>query len=496
MCLSQANTNMDFLDPKKKQAHARRLYLGYFLMGIALLLAASILLILSNGYDVDRKTGQVIQNGLIFTNSAPESTTIYLNGKANGQTDKRLTVPEGTYNVELQRTGYTTWKKTVQLDGGNIERLVYPRLFPSKLTTAVSKTYDAIPSFSAQSPDRRWLLVTQPGQFNSFDIYDTGKPTQAATVTTIPEGVLTKPAAGAAETLTMVEWSTDNRHVLVKHTFGDAFEYAVIDRSSTENNSYNVTKVTGLSPTLVALHDKKYDRLFIYDATAKTLQTVNVEDKTVAPLLGGVLAFKPYGSKTVLYASEDDVHPGKTLLRILDDGKNYTMRTFDTPSSLLLDLAEFDGSMYVTAASTTEGRLYIYKDPLARLKSDSKTALTPFVLIRFKDPTKISFSANTRFVAMQSGTRFAVYDFEEARRYNFTLPGELPADQFASWMDGHRLVLNQANTVQVFEFDGANQTKLGSLVANSLPFFDRDYIRCRRMQPVRLRLALFALVSS
>ena len=138
---------MDFLDPVKKRAHTRRLFIGYFLVGVAILMASAILVILSYGYDLDRKTGQVIQNGLIFANAAPDAATIYLNGKENGQTDKRLTVPAGQYDIEYRRQGYRTWKKQIQLDGSSIERLVYARLFPEKLEQAESTVFDVAPAF-------------------------------------------------------------------------------------------------------------------------------------------------------------------------------------------------------------------------------------------------------------------------------------------------------------------------------------------------------------
>jgi hypothetical protein len=282
----------------------------------------------------------------------------------------------------------------------------------------------------------------------------------------------------------MVEWSTDNRHVLVRHTYGDANEYIVIDRTA-EQNTYNLNKLIGQNPTRVALHDKKFDKLYIYSAETKLLQTVDAKTKIVTPVLEGVTSFKPYGDKTLLYTTVDPAQPDKTLLRLLDDNKSYTLRTFDTDGDILLEMAQFDGDQYVTAASVKTGRLYIYKNPLPKLKKNSKTPLTPFVLIRFAHPAKLSFSANTRFIAMQSGTRFAVYDFEENRRYSFTVPGELAPDQFATWMDGHRLLLNQDGKVQVVEFDGANQQNLGSILPGFLPFFDRDYERLYTLAPVK-----------
>src|SRR3989344_6640991 len=105
--------HMDLLDPNKKRAHTIRLFVGYFLVGTAIALASLILLFQSFGYDVDRKTGKVIQNGLIFISSHPEASDVYLNGDLKDRTDVRLAVPAGQYSVELKRSGYRTRKHRV-----------------------------------------------------------------------------------------------------------------------------------------------------------------------------------------------------------------------------------------------------------------------------------------------------------------------------------------------------------------------------------------------
>lgn len=472
---------MDFLDPAKKRAHTRRLYIGYALMGIAIMLTAVILLVLSNGYDVDRKTGKVIQNGLIFLNAVPESSDIYLNGKANGSTDERITVPEGKYAIELRREGYATWKKTIQLDGGNIERLVYPRLFPSKLSTAVAQTYTDAPTFSTQSPDRRWILVALPGQLSTFELHDTANPTDPVKTITLPSGTLTTAPAAATQSLRLAEWSTDNRHVMLKHVYGDATEFIMVDRTDPALSA-NLNKVVGQAPTMVTLRDRKYDKLHIYNATTKELRFFDLKTAQSTLVLSGVISYKSYRDTIVLYSATDPLDATKTQVRLKDGDKNYLLRSF-TASDVLMEMAAYGDATYVVLSSPTEGKTYIYKDPINRFKQDAAAQITPFVLMRFASPAKLLFSNNTRFISLQLGTKFSVYDLEENRRYTFTVPGELAADQFASWMDGHRLLLNQASSVQVIEFDGQNQRNLGSIVPGSLPYFDRDYERLFTLSP-------------
>ncbi len=67
---------MDYLDPVKKKAHKRRLYLGYGLMAIVVAFATIILVYLGSGFYVDRQTGALIQNGQILVASRPEGAEI------------------------------------------------------------------------------------------------------------------------------------------------------------------------------------------------------------------------------------------------------------------------------------------------------------------------------------------------------------------------------------------------------------------------------------
>lgn len=473
---------MDFLDPVKKRAHERRLFIGYFLIGIAIIMTSAILVIVSNGYDYDRKTGQVIHNGIIFTATTPESADIYLNGQANGQTDKRLTVPAGTYDIEFRRQGYDSWKKKLDLAGGSVEQLVYPRLFPTKLVTAETKRYDSGPAFSSQSPDRRWIMISQPGKAASFEVFDTANRDQAPTIINLKDSQITPVRTGDKEKLTLVEWSTDNRHVLIKHVFGKSSEFVVIDRQDA-TSSYNVNTTFKVSPSEVRLRDKKYDKLYFYFAKTDILQASELKDKKIVDILTKVTSFKPYRDKVILFTSDDPKTPELTTVKMLDGDKIHTLRSFKA-GPVLLDLASYNNDLYVAAVPVVEDRIVIFKDPIGQLKRTNDKEAGALALMRITDPTKLSFSTNARFIAVESGAKFATYDLEEQERYSFTVPGQVPADQFATWMDGHRMALNQDSRVVVFEFDGANHRDLGAIKIGTLPFFDQKYERLNTLTPV------------
>lgn len=471
---------MDFLDPNKKRARNIRLFIGYILVAVAIAVGSLVLLLLAYGYDIDRQTGQVIQNGLIFVSSQPESADVYLNGALKDRTNAKLVVQAGQYNVELKKAGYNTWQRSVSLEGGSIEQLVYPVLFPQKPVTKDVQLYANLPIFASQSPDRRWLVVQQSGPITNFDSIDLNDSAKEPTKLALPSGVMTE--APGNHSLALVEWSTDNKHLLVKHSFAAATEFIIIDRE-TPANSLNLNKTLSTNPTAISLRDKHYDQFYVYDSKTKVLQVANVKDKTLSTLLTGVIAYKSYGADTVLYVTDDNQAPAKNAIKLWDGSQNYPVHYYPTSVDYILDIASFNGHIYFIIAQKNSNEVYIYKDTLKKIKKDSAVLPPPAIMLKMDKLSFVSFSTIARFIVAQSGAHFAVYDAETNRRYYYDLKDTVSPDLKATWMDGHRLVLVNNGKTTVFDFDGINKQTLASSTAGFNPYFSSDYLGLYNIAP-------------
>lgn len=479
----RGNTHiMDFLDPDKKRAHIIRLFIGYILVAIAIAMGSLVLLFQSLGYDVDRRTGQVIQNGLVFLSAHPEQASIYLNGKLNKtRTDARLTIPAGQYQVDLKRAGYNDWKRSFYLDGGSVERIDYPILFPSKLVTADVQLYSSAPGLVTQSPDKRWLLVQQPGSISAFDAYDLNNPRQLPTTLTLPADLLT-PATGDQK-LSLEEWSNDNKHVLIKHDYPAGSEFIMIDRE-TPANSFNANRTLNLNTVSLSLRDKRSDQLMVYDAATQALQVYDVKAKKLTPLIQKVVNFKTHGTSLILYSTQDTGPAGPTTVKLWDGSASYTMRTFVAGTDVALDITQHDSDWYMVIASKRPGgQTYIYKDPQDFVKQAKTVPLVPVSALKLDTPAFLSFSSNTRFVLVQNGSKFAVYDIEADRRYYYELKPAVAVDQQTRWMDGFHLVLVVDGKTTVVDYDGINQQTLAANNSGYLPLFNRDYTGLYNIAP-------------
>ncbi|MDB5181767.1 MAG: hypothetical protein JWP13_530 [Candidatus Saccharibacteria bacterium] len=477
---------MDFLDPKKQRAHMIRLIVGYVLIGTAVLIATAILLYRANGFGLG-KDGEVVQNGLVFVSSQPNNADIFINStRYKDTTGSRLQLPEADYKLAIKKDGYREWQRAITVEGGSVSRYDYPLLIPNELTPAQVKNYTASPNFATQSPDRRWMLISQPGNMLGFDVYDTRDAEQVSVNTrsiSLPSNVVT--SVTEDQTWKLTEWSTDNRHVILEHTYSGGTEYILVDHEEPER-SLNLTKTLGLSVgEVLTLRDKKFDKYYIFNPEAKTVASATVADTTNhTQVLAGVVSFKSYGQDILLYATEAGATPGTVMTMLRDGDVTYKIREVGVGAPYLLDLARYDGDWYVAVGASAENKAYVFKNPQEVRKAGQAKNLVPARVLRVTAPNYLAFSSNTRFVMIENATSFAVYDAETDKAYTYatSLPLD-PGVAHANWMDGHRITYVSGEKSVIFDYDNINFQTLVATNPAYQPFFDRDYRNLYTLAP-------------
>ena len=465
---------MDFLDPKKRRAHRIRLMIGYVLMTVIIGIGTVILVYEAYGFGYNRETGQVVQNGLVFLDSAPVSSDIYINGqKHESGTDARLVLPANQYKFELKRSGYHDWQRSLYLQPGSLERLVYPIMVPTSFSPKTSSEITFMDPLYSQSPDRRWLLIqAQTSAVNSlaFELFDTSvKPNPQKSTLQLPVNIVR--AAGGK--LTEVEWSSDNKHALLQYDTEGSVEFILVDREE-PSRSLNINNRLNVAPSIVMLKDKKIDQLYIHNQTAGSLSIANLNQGIIAqPFLQKVIAFKPYGNDVISYITENPSSAGTVKAIIWEKGQSYNMQTLQAGELYLIDQARFDGHWYFVFGSNKQERVAVYKDPQASIKSQNKTTAVPMLSLNITNPQFLGFSANARFISVQSGQEFVVQDLEAKENFKYKI--DAPLTGRMRWMDGHRLLGISSGKAYMFDFDGINRHLLINSALSAGAYFDRDY---------------------
>ncbi len=450
---------MDFLDPRKRRAYHIRLIVGYILVAIVIGLATVIIVYGANGYGINTKTGQIVQNGLLFVDSTPGGTEIYLNGvDRNTTSSARLVLPAGNYTLTLKKNGYRDWSRHFVLSEESVARYIYPFLFPVKPQITNLKTYQTNPGIMTITPNQHWLLVENnqaSSQTVVFDQYDTttlDRTSPDVTQLSIPAAVLTNYSADSK--LTEVEWSTDNNNVLLQHTYAGGTEFIVFNRDRPDQ-SFNVNKFFNLTPTKVSFFDKKADQLYLYSQPDGSLRLGDVSSQTLEPvLLKNILAYKPYGKDLISYVTATGEPSGMVAARIWNSGKTYKLNEFSAGSYYLVDAAQFQGHFYYAAGSDTSDRINIYKDPMNSLQDPAIGKALPLLALNDPGAQKVGFSNNARFIGVENGQRFAVFDIETISTYQYPISQTLSGNM--SWMDGHRFIGQADGKVFVMDYDGTN----------------------------------------
>jgi len=467
---------MDFLDPKKKKAYTTRLYVGYVLMAVLIGFGAVVLLYAAFGYGVD-KTGQVVQNGLVFLASSPADAQVKVERVGTDYKDvvvapERLILNQGDYKFEFLKQGYRTWSRELEVKGGQIRRLDYPFLFPEEFKSASVASYKELPRLFSSSPDRTKLLIGRHESITAFDLYDLSNQDNSKKTIRVPSDAL--PGASNKSKLRLVEWSTDNRHLLVEYFSADKQkQFSIIDTSDLAT-SFNLNQFYKKKFSSVRLRDKKPDRFYlkvtdqILVATEESAQTTRV--------LSDVEQFTPYLDNQLLFIEQPTkANPEKVRVRLWRQGDQiYTVKTLPVSASYLLDMAEFKDDKYLVVGASGLDETAVLVNPLNNLRNQRDASFTTRTL-RLKNPSFVSFSANARFIALQSAGSFVVYDAEVDQQYKFSLNNSYKnVDQYR-WMDGHRLTISNNGKFAVFDFDGSNQVELLTGLSPINPVFDEAY---------------------
>ncbi len=474
---------MEFLDPQAERRHRILLFVGYGLITIAIAIASLILLYWSYGYSLSNE-GEVQQSGIVFVSSQPGGAVVSLNGKPEtSNTNTRLTLAAGTYDMRLNLAGYREWGREVKVQGGDVQRFIYPKLFPARLASTSIRKLEAAPLLVTQSANQHWLLMKPNTTPNTFTLYDLRRPTEPTSAElTVPIETIT-PGDGV-QSWTVVEWANDDQYVLLNHGFtsGDVagHEYILFNRTAPER-SQNLTRslTLGIDEELT-LFNKKYDQYYAYNKQTKILRAFNASGKVLTRQLEHVLAYKTHGDSWVLYVTdlaEDGKQKADTVNVVLRQGeRRIVLRQLPAVSpGYVLNLAQYDNAWYVAVAATDGRGVYLYRNPFDQ---SGATVVSPrtWRFMRVQNPTNVSFSTNSQFVLAENGQTCVVYDAENIEVKRFTLERTLDALQpKVQWMDGHRLTYISGGKVIVVEYDNQNAVELQASLPQFVPYFSADY---------------------
>lgn len=461
---------MDFLDPKNKRSYNTRLVIGFTFSAAIIIFATIILALITSGFTIDTKTGQVVQNGLIFVNSTPVPANIYINHSFIKKTNARLELRASSYAVSLYAPGYDTWSTSVYLLGGDVEELNYPLLVPIKPLVSTIAKYTSQPEVFTQTPNHNWLLVSSSNQANSFDVYDMTNTKTAATTSTIPSNMLVSSAG--ANSFSVIQWASNNQDVLLEDQYNGTINYIVFNYLN-PSASYNLNQTFTTTFTSAKLLNSDYSTPLLYDATSQNLYLGNESSKQTNLILSKVIDYTYYGTNSFLYATPDATDPSMTSIKYSNLTSTYLVKDVLPANKYLLNIQSYGGNNYYLVGG---GGIYDYIYYNLSNQPDGKQLPVPYTLmVNNTQPVKVLNSTGQRYISLQSGNNFSIYDIQTKDHYRYTLSDSLNGPNNVSWLDDNRMIGFSNGQMIVFDFDGTNIFNIATANNNFAGLFSPNY---------------------
>ncbi len=123
----------------------------------------------ARGYRFSLETKSLTPTGILALSANPKPAKVYINGELKGVTDLNLTLPPGTYDIDIKKEGYTDYKKSLTLKGEIVTSL-NALLFPKNPSLSPSSNLGVIKAVAVDQTDKV-LLFSHNGDTEKDGVY-------------------------------------------------------------------------------------------------------------------------------------------------------------------------------------------------------------------------------------------------------------------------------------------------------------------------------------
>lgn len=446
---------------KSKRLQNVKIIVSESIMVLAVIVTVVVLAFVVSGYWLNSDF-KVERQGMLQVSSIPTGASLSIDGEKPSWlsvTNTSKILSSGEHTVELTKSGYDTWSKTVNISEGLLYRLHYPRLFLKERTPElVMSVGDA--TGATVSPDRsRMVLINNTSEWELIEL-DSETPKQTKIdISKLFSGIKLEEGSEvgtfSSEIISM-DWDSDNSHLLFKVKVPDnSEEWVLLDVNNSER-SINITKEFGADFDSIEMLNHSADSLL---ATRNhNLHKIDLSHKSISSVLvKNVIDFDHLGNEVVFAAQlEDDT---------LDDEKYYVgifkigdtevkeLKRFSAPVRAVI--SKFYDDIYVTTLLRNDVTVYRksnnhYKEILAQNLN--------------MEPTKIKVGHDGEFITFSKDNNLATLDMESKTIREWSVDGAS-----FGWLDNDMLYsVNDSNLI-VYDYDGLNRRGLSSGVSSRFP---------------------------
>lgn len=324
------------MPPVAKKSNYRRVLFTF--LSAAIILAGTVLAIRFAQGDRPTTRGEIRETGLLVANSFPNGAQVYVNGKLTTATDDTFNLDPGEYQVRIQKDGYITWEKTLEIQRGLVTQ-TNAVLFPA-VPSLTPLTFTGVQNLTP-APDGQKLIY-----YTSSASAATKNGLYLVDLTDSPLSLQRGPRQIATETqkidLATAEyiWSPDSSQVMI--TDGDTHMLLDITKTNDLNTVPDVSLqrktifsdweaemterealiLAKFPPEMIAIATSSATNVYYSPDQKKLLYTATQE----LTLPDDILPAKPAASTQ---PQERELKPGNVYVYDSDEDRNFKVGSVD-----------------------------------------------------------------------------------------------------------------------------------------------------------------------
>lgn len=445
---------MDFETKKRKRLMWR--IVRYFFTLVAIFTIATILIFALLGYRFDRMDGTIRQGGLVQFLSQPSGASVTVgSAKLVDKTRSKITLIPGDYLVKMELDGYQLWQKNITVEAGRVLWLNSARFVPRDITTEPVATFPKLADSTSRPGGKYFTILTDKTKPVLTRIAIDTDDAKETTIT-VPANSFTTSKIHA---FSFLPWTSDDRHVLLAHSFKKSREVIFIDTEDS-SKTIRIPSIGTIQPKDVMSDPRNSSDLVVRysDGSVRLVdgETANVSDV----ILTNTTSIDSIENSLVFVRKESKSKVESGYLS-LNNKESRVIATYATSKPVRMQIQKYFGVYFIMTAVDKD--ITIQKminlppsdsnDPLKTEEVSSFTLQTAPYALQSKSNGRQAMLFESQFVTN--------YDLELGTLTTTPIKGALKkSTKIYNWLDGQHFWSDQSGMLRQYEYDGANQTDI------------------------------------
>jgi len=448
--------------PSKKNRLLRQVFV-YAVMTISVIIITTFIIFFVLGFRFNAVDGRIEQYAFLQYASDPSGSAVWVDGQYIGSnTPTKNSIQSGKHDFMMTKTGYKSWNKSLDVKAGIITWLNYVLLVPDQLTVESVRKYESLYD-SLASPNNKSVIVQYLANEPNFEIVDTNSDSNTVKKITINSTFYSQAnVKGVKHTFNVMTWDEGGRYVLIKHAYGNSFEWLVLDTQDA-NRTINASKLFNMNFSSITFSGTSGNTLYALESS--DIRKLDLTAETISkPLVSNVESFSLYDSNIIAYVEKAATASGLVSVGVYREGDSvaHTLRTAKAKDNVMqIAVTHYFNENYIAISENKTVDILSGSYPsgsngdISGLKSVASFELRDVAL-------GLSFSPTGQYLLAWSGSHYNSYDLEYQSLVSYEIDGNSSIFN-VKWLNDNYLWSDRDNVLKIREFDGVNVEKINDV---------------------------------